>query len=98
MILNCLSLYKAAIVMHKFRLEKKQEVLISIKLTFTQIVNVLLKNFWPCWEFSKIMLDEWTSSVCFGDKNAGRGDRVAEAWRRSSRHGDDFVWLGGHSA
>ena len=24
------------------------------------------------------------------DKNAGRGVRVVEAWRRSVRHGDDF--------
>ena len=28
-----------------------------------------------------------------GDKNAGH-----EALRRSMRHGDDFDWLGGHSA
>ena len=32
-----------------------------------------------------------------GDKNAGRGDRVVEACRRSVRHRDDFDWLRGHS-
>ena len=32
-----------------------------------------------------------------GDTNAGRGVRVAEARRRSVRHGDDFDYLGGHS-
>ena len=33
-----------------------------------------------------------------GDKNAGSGVRVAEAWRRSVKHRDDFVWLGGQFA
>ena len=32
------------------------------------------------------------------DNYAGRGVRVAESWIRSVRHGDDFDWLGGHSA
>ena len=34
----------------------------------------------------------------FGDKNAGRGVRIAEAWRQSVRHGDDFDCLGGNLA
>ena len=34
----------------------------------------------------------------FGNKNAGRGVRVAEAWRQSVRHGDDFDCLGGNLA
>ena len=28
-----------------------------------------------------------------GYQNAGRGDRMAEAWRRSERHGDGFAGL-----
>ena len=28
----------------------------------------------------------------------GRGDRMLEVWRRSERHGDGFVWLGGDAA
>ena len=32
------------------------------------------------------------------NKNAGRGDCIAEARRRSVRHGDNLDWLGGHSA
>ena len=32
------------------------------------------------------------------DKNAGRGDRVAEAGTHSMRHGIYFDWIGGHSA
>ena len=33
------------------------------------------------------------SSMVIGDKNAGRGERVA-----ARRFGDDFDWKGGHSA
>ena len=48
--------------------------------------------------FRKTRLGECKSQIfVFGDKNAGRGDRVVEAWRRSVRHGDGFDWLGGHS-
>lgn len=48
--------------------------------------------------FRKTRLGECKSQIfVFGDKNAGRGDRVAEAWRRSVRNGDGFDWLGGHS-
>ena len=32
------------------------------------------------------------------ENKAGRGVRLAAAWRRSLRHGDDFDWLGGYSA
>ena len=31
------------------------------------------------------------------DQNAGRGDKIAEARRRSEKHGDDFAALGDHS-
>ena len=33
-----------------------------------------------------------------GDNNSGCGDWIAETRRRSVRYGDDFDWLGGHSA
>ena len=31
-----------------------------------------------------------------GELTSGRRVRIAEAWRRSVRHGDDFDRLGGH--
>ena len=31
-------------------------------------------------------------------QNAGRGDKIAEARRRTKKHGDDFAALGDHSA
>ena len=41
--------------------------------------------------FRKTRLGKCKSQIfVFGDKNAGRGDRVVEAWRRSVRHGDGF--------
>ena len=33
-----------------------------------------------------------------GDQNAGCGDKMAEARKRSERHGDVFSGPGGHSA
>jgi len=48
--------------------------------------------------FKKKVFGGCKSQIFFiGDQNAGRGDRMAEAWRRSKRHGDRFKGPGGHS-
>ena len=37
--------------------------------------------------FEKMVFSGCKSQIFFiGDQNAGRGDRMAEAWRRSERH------------
>ena len=33
-----------------------------------------------------------------GEQNAGRGNKMVEAWKRSERLGNVFVGLGDHSA
>ena len=49
--------------------------------------------------FEKKVFSGCKSQIFFiGDQNAGRGDRIVEACRRSERHGEGFVGPGGHSA
>ena len=84
----------------KFR-KTKMKPLISIKMDFLiQFVNVSLKTLLLCWDFSKKKAFGWCKSQIFfvEDQNAGRGDRMAEARRRSKRHGDGFSGPGVHFA
>ena len=39
-----------------------------------------------------------TIKTASGDQNAGRGDKIAEAWRRIERHQDGFTGPGGNTA
>ena len=44
------------------------------------------------------VLKQKSQIFVIGAKNAERGEIVAEAWRHSVRHGDDFDWPGGQDA
>ena len=49
--------------------------------------------------FEKKVFGGCKSQLFFiGDQNAGRGDRMAEARRRSERHRESFAGSSGHSA
>jgi len=48
--------------------------------------------------FENKAFDGFSQIYVIGDKSDGRGLRVAEARRRTVRYGDDFDFVGGHSA
>lgn len=62
------------------------------------IINIINKHV--------IMLRLFEKKYFFGrkipfvgaDQNAGRGDRMAEAWRRRERQGEGFLGFGAHSS
>ena len=80
----------------KFR---RKKVLITIKVDFL-IINCLsiIKTFFYHIEIKKGLWLIYKPIIFIVDQNAGLGDGISEAWRRSEKHWDDFKGLGDRSA